>query len=306
MTARINPSALNVEYDKLLKEHGLSLHHRVMPKSHQLRINQELINTAKMEGKASVNFVKRLIRLGGLANLIGPGSTSYNSLILDICKELEIGLGEMHLHLGIPIFAGEFPTGSFNAQARPTKGGVLILLNSGFIDMVYRFGKLQVLCTGFSDPGTREGRFENQYGKNDIIAMFADCLLSYLTYEDVGRAARIPLPGGLRTILTMMFVRDYERFALAHEFGHVMNNDLHPSRVADIVTPIGKFNLFVKDHVREFAADLFAANLLLHLVPLDFPPRADSSEELRLIKASSAATAPFFVLALEKVISDAA
>ncbi len=133
--------------------------------------------------------------------------------------------------------------------------------------------------------------------------MFADCLQSYLNYGTIVPAGRIPVAGGLRTVMLVNLCRECERFVIAHEIAHIANGDLEAGLTRMLETPYGAVRFFNKHHQQEFAADLLAARLLLCLIPLDLPPKADDNYALKFMKASNAATAPLFFFAIDSVIT---
>ncbi len=262
---------------------------RNLPKKYRKELEKNILEGGKDEGDAG-KFLSKVIVAEWRENY-NRQDGNYNKLIENIYKELIDGLKVMGIPLETEIFAGEFPTGIFNAKAEPVNGGALLLINTGAIDLIYRIAKLQALY--LPQLGSRKLKFwpKKQYTDKKITSMFADCLQFYLLNENVATASHIPLVGGFRIFAFINFIRNCERFLIGHELGHIINGDLRSS---------------AKNHEQEFAADLFSAKILLSLIVTsdDFPEDRDG-KEMRFMKVANAASAPLFFFALDKVVTDA-
>ncbi len=91
------------------------------------------------------------IRRNAAVQLLEEEGGRFQPIIDEMSAEIRERLTEKGMTLPLPVFAGQFPHGSFNAQARPVAGGVLILINSGLFMFIYQMVKVATMATRFTD-----------------------------------------------------------------------------------------------------------------------------------------------------------
>lgn len=235
----------------------------------------------------------------------------FQPFIHHVSEEIRERLKEKGMTLPVPVFAGQFPHGSFNAQARRVPGGVLILINSGLFMFIYQMLKIATMATRFTDFNEKGELIEHPEipatGKppEEITRLLTDCVLAYILHGDSTLARRLPTLGGVRQALLARLVHACESFTVAHEFGHVI--DGHFSKAVPVLD--ADMNTYIsKDHLQEYNADQIAAALLIagvyaQVEDLSTQPQIEE-HDLDLFRLHAAATiaGPFLFFALSHLI----
>lgn len=230
----------------------------------------------------------------------------FQSLIDEISAEIRDRLTDKGMTLPLPVFAGQFPHGSFNAQVRPAAGGVLILINSGLFMLIYQMLKIATMATRFTDVNEKGEVLEHPEihaavrSPEETTGLLTDCVLAYILHGDSTRARRLPALGGVRQLLLGMVVHACEFFTVAHEFGHVI--DGHFSNAEPVFDPEVR-TYFHKDHFQEYNADQIAAALMIAGVykSVELNIKEHELAQFRL-KAMATVAGPFLFFALSHLI----
>jgi hypothetical protein len=161
------------------------------------------------------------------------------------------------------VFAGEFPTGSINAQAVPADGGYLVLVNSGLPIALRQIAEFLV----DGDPDHATDRAANQKTIDGVVAV----LEAYLRYDDPFLGPK-PMAGDMTMLLRYALSHAAETFVIAHEYGHVIaghfnNRALKIERLPTAAGPIRRSR--TANYAVRFSVKRFASRLLL-------PPRSFS------------------------------
>lgn len=228
-------------------------------------------------------------------------------VIDQISEEIERSIVKSGLQLNLEFFAGEFPTGSFNAQACVVEDGTLLLVNTGLMVFLHKASKLITHSIEFSDFGddgkpifgTTEPTEPGAMTHSEQIEAFAELLLGYLSMREdwIPRVRRIPLATGAKAMLSAMVVHSCEKFVLAHEYGHAIAGHLTAPRTMVSKTPVGDVEFVCKSWSEEFEADLIAAMLLVIETPRQIKTYQD------LFTLQFATVGPFFFFALDELIT---
>lgn len=163
------------------------------------------------------------------------------------------------------VYVGDFPTGTFNAQATPIKGGYLILVNSGASVLIRTVYSL-LASVRHLDRITKE---------SDVVSIMGEVFESYQSSGD-------PMYGPLNqafgsdAILAAALTLACDRFMIAHEYAHVLAGHLVGSRkrLSSLSTPAGNINVSEKDYQMELEADRIAYELL---IGTDQPSQIDTT-----------------------------
>jgi hypothetical protein len=163
---------------------------------------------------------------------------------------------------------GGFPHRSLHAWAHNLPGGTLILLDTALRPLLDRIAGTLVASQLASAPERRQHRAEAD-------AAFADAVVAYL------RGEQTELPQAQNTFGFFM-ARSAERFALGHEYGHLLAGHRHAPPGPD--GPGSR---------REYEADELAAMLILRGL--------DAAAEFRW--RALAVAGPFLLLAVEQLVN---
>lgn len=138
---------------------------------------------------------------------------------------------------GIPLPAGQvyvapYPHPSFDSQAVPVPGGSVILINTGFLSLVFEVTRVMSSSvqsfTRNSDGSIDVHRPTEDFRIRERMA-YAALARSLLTYIDSGKSwvsPSQPLSEGWRKSEALIGAWAILRFVIAHEFGHVLAGHL--------------------------------------------------------------------------------
>jgi hypothetical protein len=233
-------------------------------------------------------------------------SGTYNGVteILDgLSRQVELDLAQLGLALPVPVFAGEYPTGDFNAWSMPSPSGVLILINRGLFMLIYLMAKLYALCVhyDFPQPGGIAIRVnsdgvivpDDAPPKGAIVDLAIDALLSYLTLRQPTKARRLPPLAWPRGQVVAILTTQAEKFVIAHEYGHVVAGHVSAAGVAQEPEAGHGIHPVAMDHAKEFEADGYGAVVM---VTRDATAAGIGGGELGWQQAVAAGPAFFFAL----------
>ncbi len=190
------------------------------------------------------------------------------------------------------VFAGEFPTDSFNALVRRCSSGYLILVNRGLMLLLFRLAR--AISTRIC--------FEEGVGNPTIDYECESELDEVSNY--VRKAIRSTLDGQLvpecpallswnRIILSAMIAYYAQMFALWHEWSHILLGHLDQARERTVQMFGLKVPIVCPEAEDESQADECAANLLIAFL-FGKPPKIDANDPYYLSSIKAAAVAPIF------------
>lgn len=180
------------------------------------------------------------------------------------------------------VFAGEFPTGSFNALACPVDNGTLILVNTGTMALISKMIRLMVInifehLIGDILPKDvlkdvlKDEKVDIRFksGKSplsvaEVVENIARCVFGYVASDDASILPKLPVLGGPQRVSWSSLTLATERFIIAHEYGHAIAGHLDRSRTAVHAREIAGLKVYKKAWDDEFEADLIGARLVLH------------------------------------------
>jgi hypothetical protein len=175
---------------------------------------------------------------------------------------------------------GEFPHGSLHARARGGPGGTLILLDTGLRPLLDRVAGTLVasqLTSSRDEQGAaryQAALLQQHQQRVDTDGAFAEAVADYLH--------RVPAAADPQNTFGFFMARSAERFALGHEYGHLLAGHQHTPPDGDPRTAR-----------REYEADELAAMLILRGV--------DDGAEFRW--RALAVAGPFLFLAVEQLVN---
>lgn len=242
-----------IEYLSYLEENGLSeldvlpiLHDDYKDRFREIISSEDTMKTvidiafsASKGNKEAVEYAKKMTTMFGLMN------SNANEFINEVIKK------NLHEHcqmadIKLPdnLYVGIFPIDSFNAHIIKRSNGYLVLINTGFVELI------ESIIEIFSYP------LDNQI-KAQIINKW---IIDYLRNSNIPSiherekiADKFQVKGksydGLSTYLTTAA----EEFVLLHEYGHYAMNHMEEK--------IPYENRILYSHKREYEADLWALKI---------------------------------------------
>jgi hypothetical protein len=191
-------------------------------------------------------------------DLIGTG-TNTNFLLSHLFDELRRDFTKLGIASYENVFAGVYPTYTFNAQARQEDDGYLILVDTGC------FETIEAAVTILLGPWTHSQK----------TAMFVEVVRDYCHRRKLPRSEQLQsIPSekssGLEIArdlqsaeeITPILTNACEKFVIAHEYGHIIRGHFNGGSL----TRLGEhaeLPVISKDQEQEFEADLWAINTLI-------------------------------------------
>lgn len=291
-------SLLIKEYKRLLSTYGLidplSSSKKFMPEWHEKwmpKLREEEIRANEIEGViTNVHCQNKNIDLGE--------NPSYQTLIDYLNKEIEDALKRLKIKLPNPVFAGEFPTGCFNALAYPYSNGCILLLNTGLTVLLYKFASaISHIIRFASFDASGNAISETIRGKStldyvDVILAISNIINEYRLTGSSFAAQRLPAISTQKGAYVGGLTMAANRFVLAHEYGHILLGHTKSPMLSTYKTPVGEINIITESWEKEIEADLKGCEIVLASVS----PSLESSDYLTDISLNIAGTLFFFSL----------
>ena len=236
-------------YLQFLAERGYS-EEEVLPVIQRDTLTTEMIAQllfALLEATKSDDpgFVKAV---AWMAHNIMLGRDNSNLIVHEISSTLREDLDKANIH--VPgLYAGVFPTNSFNAQCTVFNQECVVLIDTGCMEMAET-----VVASFLSEASTAQ--------KVRDIATAVD---NYVMYGHRANPANVNSNGvsfgsGLPAALTTAF----EEYILAHEFGHLVLGHVANQRVRQHSPRAGQsIEVVDKSESQEFEADIWACKALI-------------------------------------------
>jgi hypothetical protein len=228
----------------------------------------------------------------GILNSVSAEIEEYAPLVIDAYRRAAAQNGEPGVFSPkVEVMCAEFPTGEFGGEARRVSGrSVLVLINSGLLDLLAQTAKLIVLTTAIVDRGRGfqylDGLRLRPFGLS-VDRALADVLARYLG-RPAPRAGAVALPAGPADLARMdELYRGIVFFTVAHEYAHAYAHHHEYRQGAD--EPRG---------VLEGEADWMAVKLMLGRWRWGGLSDEDGSRELQALLPG-----PFLWFGLERLVA---
>jgi len=262
-----NFNHLVIEYDILLNKYGVTKDDFNSQNDSQVydKMWNEMIKSTSstpqfFSKKEFVNYLKE---------------ANETKIIQNLAREIESDIKKSGKEIPLPVYTDLFPTGSFNAQATRCKGGVLILLNRGTMMCIHMIIKIlcksSVFFENFTNDGTPIDTIDDSNVSNDdLVTALSEILLFYLGYLKVPYPRRLPLDSQAKiVVIANGILRSAEKFALSHEYGHLIAGHLNISQSQMILSKstVGNIKVIPKSWEQEVEADVIALMIMLAQIP---------------------------------------
>lgn len=191
---------------------------------------------------------------------------------------LEASMARAGLRVPCETYVCSLPSGIYNGLARETAGGVLILINSGLVSVVYGTSQLLGQARSFIDNknlkhlSAAENVGQGLYTETQLAVGLRDILYAYLALGDARLSRKFPPQGGVRGQLSEALCASAIVFAVAHEFGHVIAGHVRAERNAVNRGPNQQGSDLTADN--ELEADRLASVMLRNLAGIHTNPQA--------------------------------
>jgi hypothetical protein len=265
-----------------------------------------------------------MLDLNPARDAIGTITGALNYMAADL--ERAIAMRGWERYLDTPVYVGEYPHNTFNAQAIPVPGGTLILLNDGYFFLVHRVTRLLAASLIKDKKGVTQGPIPEGvdpalYDHARLRAELCDAFWEYYSSErgaDEEFRDRYPIRFNEEGYIASLLRDSCEKFALAHEYGHVLGGDFGYSRNLASVSLRGVMNpeWLRTSREDELEADTAGCNIII-AQPYDrwqaltdpsaeFPSRMRNPIEqwLELRDRWCRVTAPYIFFAIDRVVRD--
>jgi hypothetical protein len=212
-----------------------------------------------------------MLSLDPARDAIGTISGALNYMAADLEKAIA-RLGWKR-YLDVPTYVGEYPHNTFNAQAIPVPGGMLILLNQGYFFLVHRVTRLlaaSLISTEGEDSRgpIPEGVDPSLYDHTQLRAELANAFWEYSSSERSGEEfrERYPIRFDEEGFISSLLRDSCEKFALAHEYGHVLAGHFQSPRNLATVSLRGVVDpsWLKTSREDELAADAWGTGLIIY------------------------------------------
>ncbi len=185
--------------------------------------------------------------------------TNTNYLLNRLYEELRADFEELGIPILKNIFAGVYPTYSFNAQTRLEDDGYLILLDTGC------FETIEAVVTILLGPWTDRQK----------VTMLVKVVRDYCHRRKLPRSEELKeisseKESGLEIVtdmktaeeITPILTNACDRFVIAHEYGHVVRGHFEGGSLTSLGEH-GELEVISKNQEQEFEVDLWALNTLI-------------------------------------------
>lgn len=273
---KLSQNSLHSDYLDLLDSYGLK------PKRSDSTVCQKLDMLQKMskntQDASNHTYVKERLKA------IDAINEATGGVVKERLKKIGIedGTGELTEPAGIvsemmekekitlptELYFNVFPTGAFNACAQRTDNGMLILLNSGLLKLIYN-----ISCACCFPVHSEDGHIsliENENNDRDIpieivsLSATIRVILKYIneTTHDYQMPANEELkPWGV--LIATILSRSMKSFVVAHEISHIVLGHMNNAEKVTIMTPYGPITSLLRSHQKEFEADRWAQRILI-------------------------------------------
>ena len=204
------------------------------------------------------------------------------------------------------VFAGEFPTGDYNAQIVrvPDEKRYVILVNVGLLALLHDVAKVIVFSewprAGNGSPELPNGTISaGEALDNEGRGYFRDLIRNYAEFGDCVRPRKRFAPCGKPNLVSDLLAWGAYRFVLAHEIAHVVLGHLDHAEAATItVRGSGvKIPVLNKPMKEELYADTLGGQILMAALFKKWKSRS--------LEAPMWYAGPFFFLGLADILEKA-
>ena len=174
---------------------------------------------------------------------------------------------DQHKKLIKKIYINEFPTGDFNAYAKPTDNGILCLLHTGMLKLLYNVSISASYMISSNEAGyTYIDKIKRPLDKSrEYIAL---CMVIY-TIVDYILSGNINAkhisgsnldPWGVIVATSLSY--SMKNFVVAHEIGHAILGHFNKASTKSIITAEGGLKVIKQSFKEEYDSDLWAQSIL--------------------------------------------
>jgi hypothetical protein len=190
-----------------------------------------------------------------------------------VAADVDEGIAHARLRVPVETYTCTLPTGTFNAQARAVGGGVLIIVNTGLVTLL--FGAAQILAHAVN-VGGRVDLGRALYTDTQLSDAFADLLVAHVVRGDARESNWFTPQGGWRKLLADALWHPALVFGVAHEFGHVIAEHHHGPVTQRPESVFSDLDVVARSIEQEREADQIAGHIVSSREGVDTDPSAAS------------------------------
>lgn len=185
-------------------------------------------------------------------------------------KRIEDAVYALNFSIPRPVYVGEYPHQSFNAQAYAAKNGTLLLINVGLLRLLFEVTLAlgnRVLVGDHAKNGgiwiAQETPAERCRTDN-ADEILANSLATYILHADPGRGGEQEVDSTINGRASYLLADAAATFAVAHEYGHVLADHFNGQ-----ARHSARGGWLSKSRSREFEADEIGIQLSLKAQDVD-------------------------------------
>ncbi|EPH41045.1 hypothetical protein STRAU_5889 [Streptomyces aurantiacus JA 4570] len=250
-------AALIEEYRQLLRAQGID--HLTQPRVVSSEERALLWDRIRRQGEQAAADYGDKNLLAEHEHLHGPLEEVEDELperYAGTAERIERAVHALGFELPGPVYVGEYPHQSFNAQACSVRSGTLLLINSGLdyllVEVALALGT-RILIAERDENGsirpqraTRAMRRRRDHADENL----ANSLATYVLHTDPMSGGKQQVDTTARGVMSYLAAGAATDFAVAHEYGHFLAGHLNGSGRRRTGT-----DWLRKSHAQEFEAD---------------------------------------------------
>jgi hypothetical protein len=169
-----------------------------------------------------------------------------------------------------PAYVALFPTGSHHAEAMAIDGGVLMLINSGLMNLLYQIAKINLASATYESAPPLIDDVQCSIALGELLMAHTVGGSSFL-------ARALPQLERPRLDVASNLTAVAEAFVIAHEYGHALAGHLDPARTrVRVATPGGNLDFSRQAQEDEYEADRLALEILGPALRMPDSPRREA------------------------------
>ena len=268
--------SLHEEYVDLLSRHGLRQDPRETSVGEKYDVINRLSGTdadPRQKGyfapiKAAIDELERASGGGVIEEINKFGLYDGTTELYDHAAAAIRAASRETDHLPCEIYINEFPTGDFNAFARRTENGILCLLHTGLLRLLYLISIASAYMVTSSQDGftyisqTKRPRSESR--EYIALCLTIQTIVDYLLTNNLAAKLISDVqidPWGV--IVASALTYSMKAFVVSHEIGHAILGHFDSSNEKRVISQHGPIEIVDQMYRHEYEADLWAQTALV-------------------------------------------
>ncbi|MCE7070893.1 hypothetical protein LZG74_11300 [Dyadobacter sp. CY327] len=194
---------------------------------------------------------RNLIEANTAKNVLGLLQKNTNDLLQVMNDYLRRELSFAGIKNIPPAFVGVFPWNSFNGRAKMTSSGPLILLTTGFIEMLEATSNLLLA----------------ERDLQERVQLLSKLIIDFCDSGVISTTKSLDHPSfrGEAQAIAVSLVSESEFFVLCHEYGHLANGHFESATSTSVKSRKGVMDVLTSTRRKEYEADFWAIKAIVKL-----------------------------------------